>query len=220
MTATLKTTIIQEPSSATANITLDASGNVAIGGSATAGGVGLVTTSGSQTLTNKTLTSPTINTPVMGGSVITSQAQVAASGTSITFSGIPSWVKRITVLFTEVSTSGTSPVLVQLSTGTVVTSGYASTSASTASTNIATAFSGSGFNINSILAANNITGSMRIELTTTNSWISSHAVKLSGTGAAFGGGLGNVPSSVTAVRITTVNGTDTFDVGNISITYE
>ena len=35
MTATLKTTIIQEPSSATANMTLDTAGNVSFGAVAT-----------------------------------------------------------------------------------------------------------------------------------------------------------------------------------------
>lgn len=38
MTATLKTTIIQEPSSATANITLDSSGNVSMAGNLTVSG--------------------------------------------------------------------------------------------------------------------------------------------------------------------------------------
>ena len=56
-----------------------------------------------------TLTSPVINTPTMGGSVITSGTAVAStSGTSIDFTGIPSWVKRITVMMNGVSTSGSS----------------------------------------------------------------------------------------------------------------
>ena len=38
-------------------------------------------------------------------------AQNTTSGTSIDFTGIPSWVKRITVMFQGVSTTGSSQVL-------------------------------------------------------------------------------------------------------------
>ncbi len=65
-----------------------------------------------------TLTSPVINTPTMGGSVITSGTAVAStSGTSIDFTGIPSWVKRVTILFKGVSISSTSQFLIQLGSG-------------------------------------------------------------------------------------------------------
>ena len=54
---------------------------------------------------------------------------VSASGSNpITFSGIPSWAKRITVMFNGVSTNGTSQYQIQLGTGstpTYTTSGYA-----------------------------------------------------------------------------------------------
>ena len=41
-------------------------------------------------------------------------AVASTSGTSVDFTSIPSWVKRITVMFNGVSTSGTSNPLVQL----------------------------------------------------------------------------------------------------------
>ena len=67
------------------------------------------------------LTSP------LGGSLITSGTAVAStSGTSIDFTSIPSWVKKITVIFNQVSVSGTSSTLIQLGTGstTYTTTGY------------------------------------------------------------------------------------------------
>jgi hypothetical protein len=71
--------------------------------------------------------SVTINSGVVLG--ITSGTAVAStSGTSIDFTSIPSWVKRITVMFNGVSTSGTSAKIIQLGdSGGVETSGYIGT---------------------------------------------------------------------------------------------
>jgi len=82
----------------------------------------LVGTDATQTLTNKTLSTGL----VMSASAITSGTAVAStSGTSIDFTSIPSWVKSITVMFSAVSTSGTSDVIVRLGTGgSPETSGY------------------------------------------------------------------------------------------------
>ena len=51
------------------------------------------------------------------GTLLTAGTAVAStSGTSIDFTSIPSWVKRITVMFNEMSTSGSSDRIVQLGT--------------------------------------------------------------------------------------------------------
>ena len=68
----------------------------------------LVGTDATQTLSNKT---------IEGGAITTGTAVASTSGTSISFTSIPSWVKRITVMFSGVSTSGTSAVQIQLGTG-------------------------------------------------------------------------------------------------------
>ncbi len=67
---------------------------------------------------------------VTGGiqGIITSGTAVAStSGTSIDFTGIPSWVKRITVLFNGMSLNGNVNFLVQIGSGSVTSSGYNST---------------------------------------------------------------------------------------------
>jgi hypothetical protein len=89
----------------------------------------IVGTDATQTLTNKTLTSPTITGAVvssMASSVITAAtAQASTSGTSIDFTGIPSWVKRVTVLCSGISKSSTANFLFQLGdSGGVETTGY------------------------------------------------------------------------------------------------
>jgi hypothetical protein len=59
------------------------------------------------------------------GRMVVGTAQNSTSGTSIDFTGIPSWVKRVTVMFQGVSTSGTSAVDVRLGTsGGIQATGY------------------------------------------------------------------------------------------------
>ena len=182
----------------------------------------LVGTDATQTLTNKTLTSPTITGAAvssMASSVITSGTAVAStSGTSIDFTSIPSWVKRITVMFKGVSTSGTSIVIVQLGTGgTPTTSGYGGGCWQTSVyTNVTNGMALSGNNVatdvrNGAITITNITG---------NTWVST-AVNVNDN-ATGGGGAGSVALAgvLNLVRITTVNGTDTFDLGSINILYE
>jgi hypothetical protein len=169
-----------------------------------------------------TLTSPVINTPTMGGSVITSgTSQASTSGTSIDFTSIPSWVKRITVMFNGVSLSGTANPLVQIGAGSVTSSGYISSSAAVAgagSTGMVT--STAGFILNSSTAANTNSGHMVITLVSSNIWVSSHSAKYSTTFCMFGGGDVTLSGTLDRVRITTSNGTDTFDAGSINILYE
>lgn len=184
----------------------------------------VVTDSATQTLTNKTLTSPTItgaSISAMASSVITSGTSVTASGTSVDFTGIPSWVKRVTVMFDNVSTSGTSNKLIRLihSSGTVVSSGYRSSSARFNDATLAEAASTVGFLINSAVAADDLYGSYVLTNLSGNNWTGVGSVTYA---AGFVSGCGGVSiaSTLTGIRITTVNGTDTFGAGSINIVYE
>ena len=178
----------------------------------------VVTDSATQTLTNKTLSSPL----VMGASVITlGTAQASTSGTSIDFTSIPSWVKRVTVMFSGVSTNGTSALLVQLGdSGGIETTGYVSTSLQMSTAAGIVDSSTAGFIIRSATAANLFSGSMVIMNITGNDWVSNHVVKQSTTAIAGGGGDKSLSATLDRVRITTVGGTDTFDAGSINILYE
>jgi hypothetical protein len=166
-----------------------------------------------------TLTSPVINTPTMGGSVITSgTAQASTSGTSIDFTSIPSWVKRVTVMFNAVSTSGTSNYLIQIGSGSVTTSGYVSIAQQSGSGATSTA----GFIVTQIItAANNLYGFVVINLISGTTYVESgNTGTAGGTVSNSSGGSPALSSTLDRVRITTVNGTDTFDAGSINILYE
>ena len=170
-------------------------------------------------LTNKTLTSPVING--MGSSILTSGTAVAStSGTSIDFTGIPSWVKRINVLLKGVSLSGSSGILVQIGSGSVTTSGYLSSGTRTGATS-ATILSTSGVPIYLASASEAASVAVTINLVNTNNYICNYSgANNAGSTSIFGGGEVSLSGTLDRVRITTVNGTDTFDAGSINIMYE
>ena len=168
--------------------------------------------------TTQTLTNKTIN----GGALQSSTAQASTSGTSIDFTSIPSWVKRITVMFTGVSTSGTSNYLIQAGSGSVTTSGYLGTVSNVANaSNPGTNNFTGGFLINTASAANVCHGALTICLLTGNTYIASGVFAHSSTANVFSlAGTIALSGVLDRVRITTVNGTDTFDAGTINIQYE
>ena len=163
--------------------------------------------------------SVTINSGAVLG-LNSATAVASTSGTSIDFTSIPSWVKRITVMFSGVSVSGTSSFLIQIGPSAAVeTTGYISTSIVTGA-GTAQISSTAGFVIYQDAAAEINSGLATIINMTANSWVFSHAGKNNTVKGSFGGGDKTVASTLARVRITTVNGTDTFDAGTINIMYE
>ena len=147
-------------------------------------------------------------------------AVASTSGTSIDFTGLPAWVKRVTINFQGVSTSGLNFVIVQLGTGstTFTTSGYlGAVNSANSITNQTTGFGVIG----QPAAANVLHGTATVTNLTGNTWCYAGTIYLSNT-AVGGGGAGSISlgAALTAIRITTVGGTDTFDAGNINILYE
>jgi hypothetical protein len=155
------------------------------------------------------------------GTLIISGTAVTASGTSIDFTGIPSWVKRITVMFSGVSLNGSSNLLIQIGSGSVTTSGYVSSSATAVNASGSSgATSTAGFISSAGSAANIIYGHMVITNITSNTWVESHYHGYAVAAASTGGGTITLGGTLDRVRITTVNGTDAFDAGTINILWE
>ena len=154
-------------------------------------------------------------------------AQNSTSGTAIDFTGIPANAKRITVLFNGVSTSGTSPIVVQLGTsGGFVTSGYAGSSANQNGSGNAYGSTSAGLGVDTpsagslgstvtrvgVLQAMNVSG---------NSWVSSSIIAYSNTAnGQYSASSVSLSGVLDRVRITTAGGTDTFDAGSVNVLYE
>lgn len=170
------------------------------------------------------ISAPTVSVPTGALYPLVSDTAKSATGTSVDFTGIPSWVKRITVMFNGVSTNGTSNILVQVGSGSVVNTGYVSNAAnipngSTPVTSSAT--SGlllTGANASTVV----LSGSVVLTNITGNVWVYTSIFGRSDAAIPIFGG-GNSPSlsgTLDRIRITTVNGTDQFDAGTINIMWE
>lgn len=148
-------------------------------------------------------------------------AVASTSGTSIDFTGLPDWIKRITIQFQGVSLSATANILVQLGTGstTFTTSGYLSTSNGAQGAGNSIASSTAGFIIIDTAAAAVVSGHMILTNISGNNWVSSHSTKRDTTLIMSGAGDVSLGAVLTAVRITSTS-TDTFDAGTINILYE
>jgi len=152
-------------------------------------------------------------------------AVASTSGTSIDFTGLPSWIKRITVMLQGVSTNSTSLPQIQIGSGSVSTSGYATAANYSTGAGQYTGTVTTGFILEptgGATAANLRSGSVIFTLINSNTWVSQGiiyssslplAVTSAGTSPALGGALDRI-------RLTTVNGTDTFDAGTVNILYE
>lgn len=150
-----------------------------------------------------------------------------ATGTAIDFTGIPSWVKRITVMLNGVNTTGTSPVVARLGTssGIVSTSYYGSSGGclNGATPLVVNLANGSGLYISPDgNASYGRHGQILISNITSNSWSMAFNGSDDGSARVFWGCVShtNLGGTLDRVRITTVGGTDTFDAGSVNIMYE
>ena len=156
--------------------------------------------------------------PEWGSGVITlATSQATTSGTAFDFTGIPSTANRVTVMFRGVSLSGTDDLLVQLGvSGGPVTTGYFSLGERPGFTPSPT----SGAVIALGVAASSFSGSMVFNKLTGNVWVWSYLGALASTlRMSYGGGDVDLGGVLTQLRITRT-GTNTFDLGTVSISYE
>jgi len=155
---------------------------------------------------------------------VLAQEQASTSGTSIDFTGIPAWVKRITVQFNGVSTNGSDNLVVQVGdAGGIETSGYTSSSAQlTHAFSPGVDNSTTGFLIKSPGSSSAFRGHMVLTLedASDNTWIATSVLSASGTDLVVSGGAKALSATLDRVRITTVLGSNTFDAGAVNILYE
>ena len=152
------------------------------------------------------------------------KAHIQFFGEPIGIDGIPSWAKRITVLFNGVSLSGTDNFLIQIGSGSVTTSGYNSVTGygGTGSGATAPATSTSGFVCQNGASINVIYGNVLIHLFSNYTYVAAYTAGTIQSGSTpyynVGGGSVTLSGALDRVKILTT-GTNTFTAGSINILY-
>ena len=182
----------------------------------------LITTGDTGSISTTMIADSTVVSADLSQPLTFMSSQASTSGTAINFTSIPSWAKRINVLLNGVSTNGTSLIQVQLGSTTYSTSGY--TGYYSKGTNASTRGAlSSGFITTAVMAATtNIAVYGTFLLQGSNVWVGflkSFEIGLN-PGYTGSGGSITLGGSLDRLRITTVNGTDTFDAGSINVTYD
>jgi len=156
--------------------------------------------------------------------LVQNTSRITLSGTATVIStAIPSWAKRITLNIVGMSTSGTSHYIVQIGSGSYTSTGYLGSGSVLATSGATSAFT-TGFgmvNNNGATTVSHLTMTLNLQNAATNTWSESHAGAYSSLPVSMvGGGSVSLGGVLDQLRITTVNGTDTFTAGTINFQYE
>lgn len=156
-------------------------------------------------------------------SPLTAATAKTASGSSVDFTGIPSWVKRITVTMTGISfaAAGSSKLRLGTSSG-LVSSGYSGGVVGIATTPLVSmdVFTDAIAIVNGSAAGTVITGQFVIVNVTGNTWQATGSnIRVTDT-AVLNVSNGSIALSGTLDRLSLVATTSTFDAGTINILYE
>ena len=189
------------------------------------------TTSGIITATLTADSSPTLELQQNGVAIRTlgesqlvlGTSQSTATGATLyDFSGIPSWARRITVMFNGVSTTGTSNIIVQLGDfGGIEIAGYVGGHTAFAASVLASVSTTDGICVYSVsTAADAFSGVATICLMGSNTWAASgSSFSPAPRGTTFASSK-TLSDTLDRIRITTQSGTPTFDAGSVNIMWE
>ena len=146
------------------------------------------------------------------------------SNTFIDFTDIPTWAKRITVMFDRIRLDGTTSLLIQLGDpGGIEDTGYRGSGARITAAAVTAATFTEGFGFNNLLLNNRFSGSTAITNLSGDTWTASGTLGAdigtefmcltSGCKVLSGGPLDTI-------RVASFNGTSAFDSGSISVAYD
>jgi hypothetical protein len=197
----------------------------------------VITSVGIHTLSNVGIgtTNPVTTLDVNGsikGCITRQTAQSPTSGTTVTFSSIPSWARKITIMFDSVASSSTTDLTVQLGTGagpTFTTTGYKGsvmgiqpgTGGIIPTINAdKSLFSAAFIAHNDMTSGGSIFGNMYLTNITGNTWIETSilndSVSTTTVDSCYGSGSIALSATLTAVRIVC----GAFSAGTVNIMYE
>ena len=218
--STATTSFTASISGTTMTVTAVGSGTIAVGQVITGTGV----TAGTSILAQLTGSAGSTGTYTVSESQTVSSTTITIVGQD--FYNIPSWAKRVTVMFDGVSTNGTSAFLLQLGdSGGIETTGYVGGNVAvdlTAGDNTGGASSTAGMLFGGGTAAATFHGVAQFVTLGSNIWCGTGTISAGAAGTFLYTSAAGKTLSATLdrVRITTVNGTDTFDAGSINILWE
>lgn len=142
------------------------------------------------------------------------------SGTTVDIGSIPTGVRELVACFVGVSTSGTSPMIIQIGdSGGVEDTGYVAT----AGTRSVDTGSTAGFIVtNANVAATSYHGRvvLTLEDSSDNTWCASGTITSAANTLHFSAGSKSLSGTLDRIRLTTAGGTDTFDAGTVNIAYK
>ena len=176
-------------------------------------------------VTTTALASASVTSTILAQPLTLGTAVASTSGTSINFTSVPSWVKRITVMFNNVGTSDAAPLLIRLGSGSTTSTGYVSTGTyGNTSNTFSNVQNTTGFYIAKAQTVDRLYALYTIALldAATNTWSCTGSFAGSSSVVAIGWTAGGVSLAGTLDRvvITASNGTATFTAGTINILYE
>jgi hypothetical protein len=154
------------------------------------------------------------------GRAVTATPQNSTSGTAISFGGIPSWAKTITLSLSNVSTTGTNDLLVHIGTS----GGYESTGyqGSVQQLNATANTFTTGFQlVNSLASTSVVHGAVTLTHVGSNRWVATSTLGFSNAAAMMSmGGQKLLSATLDRIQLTTVGGTDAFDGGVVGLHYD
>jgi len=218
----ISVTTADDSANGRANVTVGISGFIG----AANGGLGANVSPGT---TGNTIFTTDGSTWSSTAKIVQASVQTPSAVTSVSFTGIPSWVKRITILMNGLSTSGTSDLSVRIGSGSFVNTGYVGSTVFLSQSGVTGAGAGAttsltvgGYSVNTCT----ISGVATLYNITGNIWNYAATVTRNGGTTAQNGvqtsvyiplSLGGV---LDRVQLLAVNTTDTFDAGSVNILYE
>lgn len=191
-------------------------------------------TSGAFTVTAKTVSGTGVTLSKVSPNIIVSNSINILSASQTEYSaiittngsaaydiaGIPAGIKRLRLWFNGVSTNGSSTVVIRLGSGTIDSSGYSSVCFTNANVPLQT----SGFVLTPFVdQTDSRSGQFQLERISGNSFVATGLFTQGQATGAFNAslvGTKTLSGDIDSIRITTSNGTDLFDSGNVKIEWE
>lgn len=154
--------------------------------------------------------------PLLGSTVATT------SGTAIDITGIQATAKRVTIAPAGVSTSGTSNLILRVGSGSIQTSGYVG--AGSLVVNVGSTFALTATSefllAQGVANAGVYSGVVTLVNATGNKWVMSGVLARTDSPQTHQlAGYVDVTGALDRVRLTTANGTDTFDAGSVNVSW-